>query len=641
MCAIAGVVSECGAAAGDVERMLAAVAHRGPDDRHRLAMPQAVLGHRRLAIIDIEHAKQPMASDDGRFWLTFNGEIYNYRELAPRFAEERPLRTRSDTEVLLRSFEAHGIACLHDLRGMFAFGVLDTRTRRLVLARDPLGQKPLYYWHDGERLAFASEIKALLALEPGLAELDPDALHEYLTLRFVSAPRSMFRRIRKLPPGHYLVFERGRLAVEPYWQLDFTRKRSAPLGEAVDELDERVRDAVQSHLVSDVPVGAFLSGGMDSSLVAATMYAVGESSYPVFTGDVPYRRRSELPYARAVAERYGMTHRHVEIRPVLARALARTLSYLDEPADPLAICLYELAGLARTHVKVVLGGDGGDELFGGYDRYYGNLYASYYALLPPAVRRRVLGPLATKFAGRRRWYRSMEHRLKWLQYLAAERGGARYARSLRYFHFTEEHCERLYTPGFRTAISAFHPERALAQWYDTASAREALDRMLAVDYRARLPDHPVMILDRMTMAHGLEARSPLLDRRLVEYCATLAPELKVQGSRLRVIEKALAERYLPREVLKRPKQGFSSAMPYLLDAQISALQRRLFADSALVADGYLNGGGVAELVAEHRARRADHAQRLWLVATAELWYRLFVRGEESRQVEASLLREVA
>src|SRR5690606_29163169 len=246
-----------------------------------------------------------MASADGRSWLTFNGEIYNYRELAPMLAAHRPLRTRGDTEVLLRLLEEADTQAIAQLRGMFAFAFYDFRRRRLILARDHLGQKPLYYWHDGERFAFASEIKALLALDPGLAEVDPDALHEYLTLRIVTPPRSMFRRIRKLPPAHYLVFENGQIEVQPYWRLDFEPKREVSFEAAVEELDERLREAVDYHLVSDVPVGALLSGGMDSSLITAFMKRCSGRPFETFTGDIPYAGRSDYVYAKAVAERYG------------------------------------------------------------------------------------------------------------------------------------------------------------------------------------------------------------------------------------------------------------------------------------------------------------------------------------------------
>jgi asparagine synthase (glutamine-hydrolysing) len=639
MCGIAGIVGKRDVHSADLLRMTGALAHRGPDDDNCLVAPGVGFGHRRLAIIDVARAKQPMVSDDGRHWITFNGEIYNYRELTCALAAEQPLRTTSDTEVLLRMVAARGLAALRELRGMFAFGVYDFAARRLILARDHLGQKPLYYWHDGERFAFASEIKALLAFDPRLAELDPNALHEYLTLRFVSAPRSMFAKIKKLPPGHYLIFENGKVEVGCYWRLSFVPKRALDFATAVDELDSQVQDAVRHHLVSDVPVGALLSGGMDSSLVVALMNKVSGQAFDTFTGDLPYRGRSEKPYAQAVADRYGMPNHCLEVQPSLARMLPRILWHLDEPADALSVCLYYIAELARKHVKVVLGGDGGDELFGGYDRYYGNTYVDYYALLPAAVRQRLFAPLIDRLSGGS-WYRSVGHRLKWLQYLANTQGGTRYAKSLEYFYVSDQHREQLYTQRFLATIAAFDPERAIVELYESDNAREALDRMLMADSCTRLPDHPVMILDRMTMAHGLEARSPFLDHRLAEYCASLPPQFKVRGRKLRRIEKALAERYVPQQVLQREKQGFSSALTYLLGDELALLHKVLLEDSALVEDGYLRSTGLASLLQAHRSGRMDHGQRLWLLCAAEMWYRMFVRGENASAVETAL-REVA
>jgi asparagine synthase (glutamine-hydrolysing) len=576
-----------------------------------------------------------MQSADKAHLLTFNGEIYNYRDLVPELGREAPLDTHGDTEVLLRLLMREGEAALGKLRGMFAFAYYDFARRRLVAARDHLGQKPFYYWHDGETFAFASEIKGLLALEPALAEMDASALHEYLTLRIITAPRSMFRRIRKLPPGHYLVFENGRVDVRPYWRLDFEPKRKLGFEAAVDELEERAREAVRYHLVSDVPVGAFLSGGMDSSLVTGLMHSVTAEPFETFTGDVPYPGHSDYEYGKAVADRYGLPNRRLPVQPSLTHSLPRVIWHLDEPADALSVCTFHLAELARKHVKVVLGGDGGDELFGGYDRYYGNIYARYYALVPKAVRDRVFAPLIGRLSGGR-WYRSAGHRLKWLHFLASHEGGRRYAKSLGYFYFSEEQRERLYTARFKHTAAAFDPDRSIAELYDSANAVEALDRMLYADDCARLPDHPLMILDRMTMAHGLEARSPFLDHELTEFCATLPSAYKVRGTALRRIEKALARRYVPPATLERSKQGFSSPLPYLLRGEFSRLYDTLLRHSALVEDGWLEAAAVTTLVDEHLAGRQDHGQRLWLLCAAEVWCRIHLRGQQAQDVETAL-----
>ncbi len=620
--------------------MTAAIVHRGPDGEGALVEGEVGFGHCRLAVIDPHGSPQPMRTGDGRSWITFNGEIYNYRDLAPSVAAETPLATHGDTEVLLRLLAREGERALPRLRGMFAFAFYDAHRRRLIAARDHFGQKPFYYWHDGNTFAFASEIKALLALEPGLAEMDPDALHEYLTLRVVTPPRSMFKRIRKLPPAHYLVFENGRVEVKPYWKLGFEPKRRIGFDAALDELDAKAREAVSYHLVSDVPVGAFLSGGMDSSIVTALMHSAIGRAFETFTGDVPYAGHSDYRFGKAVADRYGLANRRLPVSPSLTRSLPRVIWHLDEPADALSVCTYHLAELARQHVKVVLGGDGGDELFGGYDRYYGNVYARYYALLPKIVRERVFAPVIDRLSGGN-WYRSAGHRLKWVHSLAAHEGGRRYAKSLSYFYFTEDYRERVYSERFKRSVAAFDPERGIETLYDAADAKEALDRMLYADDCTRLPDHPLMILDRMTMAHGLEARSPFLDHVLAEYCATLPTAFKVRGTELRRIEKALAKRYVPQEVVTRSKQGFSSPLPYLLRHEFRRLYDTLLRDSALVEDGCLTHTGVAELVGEHLAGRRDHGQRLWLLAAAEIWYRIHMRGEQTDAVESAMLRNAA
>ncbi len=640
MCGIAGVLRPDLVEADALHRMVDSISHRGPDGRGTVVRDGVGFGHVRLAVIDPEASAQPMSTADGRCLITFNGEIYNYRELARELAAEKALTTRGDTEVLLRLLARDGEKALTRLRGMFAFAFYDFRRRRLLLARDHLGQKPLYYWHDGERFAFASEIKALLALEPGLAELDPDALHEYLTLRVVTAPRSMFRRIRKVPPGHYLVFEQGQVEVAPYWRLEFEPKRKLSLGDAVGELDERLREAVAYHLVSDVPVGAFLSGGMDSSLVTALMHEAGAGRFETFTGDVAFGSRSELEHAERVAARYGLPNVRLRIDPSLTRSLPVVIRHLDEPADALSVCVFHLAELARRHVKVVLGGDGGDELFAGYDRYWGNRYVGAYALLPAALRSRVLGPAIARLSGGS-WYRSVGHRLKWLQHVASFDEGRRYAKSLSYFYISDEHRERVYAPALAARIAAFDPERAIAELFDSADAREALDRMIHADVHTRLPDHPLMILDRMTMAHGLEARSPFLDHRVAEFCASLPGRFKVRGGRTRIIEKVLARRYLPPETLRRPKQGFSSPLFYALSGEYPRLYDTLLRDARLVEDGWLRSDGIATLVREHSDGIQDHAQRLWLLCAAEVWYRITLRGEGTEAVEDALLKEAA
>jgi len=517
---------------------------------------------------------------------------------------------------------------------MFAFAIYDFQERKLFVARDHLGQKPLYYHHDRSRFAFASDIKALLAFDPELAEMDETALYEYLTLRVIAPPRSMFRRIRKLPPAHFLVFQNGKIAIERYWELRYEPKRKGDFHEILGELERQVRSTIEYHLVSDVPVGAFLSGGMDSSLVVAMMSGIAKAPIKTFSGDVPYGAFSEIPYAAMVSERYGTEPHNLTIEPSLIRTLPDLVWHLDEPSDPLSVCMYHIARLARREVKVVLGGDGGDELFGGYDRYYGNAFASYYALLPVSVRKHVVGRLLSRLP-EGFWYRSQSHKARWLHNISFYEGAERYAKSLGYFYFSNAAGGRLYTEAFRKAVAWFDPEGCIKDCFDSNNATELLDKMLYADSMVRMPDHPVMILDRMTMAHGLESRSPFLDHKLVEFCASIRPEHKVRRLQLRHIQVELARKYLPRPLVERKKQGFSSPLTYLLAEEFRRLYHTFLQGSRLVAGGYFDGAAVRSMLDEHLEKKSDHGQRLWLLCNAEIWYRMHIEGltrEELRRV---------
>jgi asparagine synthase (glutamine-hydrolysing) len=642
MCGICGIHDPRGVAGDDIRRMVESLRHRGPDDEGLHLGPRIGLGHRRLSIIDLDTGHQPICNEDGSVWIVFNGEIYNYRDLGARLESRHEFKTRSDTEVLLHLYEDHGEQCLRHLRGMFAFAIYDSRSDKLFAARDHLGQKPLFYSHSQERFCFASEIKALITLDPCLRELDGEALCEYLALRIITPPRSMFRRVRKLPPAHFLVHQNGQLTVERYWELEFEPKLSIDYREAVDELDRQVQASVEHHLVSDVPVGAFLSGGLDSSLIVAMMSRFSPEPVQTFTGDLPYKETSELPYARLVSERYQTRNSELTINPSLVEDLPGVIWHLDEPSDPLSTCLFALSRLARERVKVVLVGDGGDELFAGYDRYYGYRYAGYLAALPRAIREHALGALLGLLP-RSTWYRGLTHRISWLQHMSGYDGSARYAKSLRYFYFSDDYMKRILDERFRGTLEFFDPEQGIRRLFDAADEREAVDRMLYADAATRLPDHPVMILDRMSMAHGLEARSPFLDHVLAEFCASLPPAFKIRGRRRRVIQTALAERYVPRRILTRGKQGFASGFTYMMGPQFSVLYDRFLRYSRLVEEGYLNADAVAHVLHEQESGRHDHGSRLWLLLNSELWYRLFIEGQSLEdlrdQMRSALLEE--
>jgi asparagine synthase (glutamine-hydrolysing) len=637
MCGLAGLVSASLDGADALDRMLPAIAHRGPDDEGRHIAPGVALGHRRLSIIDLGTGHQPLQDASGSLWLVANGEIYNYLELRKDLeARGHRFLTNSDCETILHLYSEHGEACVQHLRGMYAFALWDSRKQQLLVARDHLGQKPLFYADETGYFAFASEIKALLALDPSLRELSLEALDQYLALRLIAAPRSMFRRVHKLPPGHLLTVKPGeRARVRRYWSLRYQPKLAGTEDDLTDALEAELLAALKLHLVSDVPVGAFLSGGLDSSLIVAMLARhFVPSALPTFTISIPHSTYNEAPYAREVARQYRTEHHEGALQPNLAESLPTLVWHLDEPSDPLALCTYELAQFARRKVKVVIGGDGGDELFGGYDRYYGFRMATRYAMLPKAVRRHILEPML-KLVPEGGWYKSRGHQLRWLHRMSFRSGGERYAESLSYFYFDRSFRGQLFSPAARVELREFDPEACIREPFDRLDGDD-LDRMLYADSEIRLPDHPVMITDRMTMAHGLEARSPFMDHKLAEFAARLPCSLKVRGNKLRYLQRRLAARYLPQSLLQRPKQGFASALPYLLQTQYRSLYQRCLPGSQLVSDGILRREPIETLLASHLAGHADHSTRLWLLLNAEVWYRMHIKGVAPKQLQEEL-----
>jgi asparagine synthase (glutamine-hydrolysing) len=617
--------------------MCDAIAHRGPDDWGTFVEGGTGLGMRRLSIVDLAGGHQPMTNEDGTVVVVFNGELYNFPSLHDEIvAKGHRFKTRCDTEALVHLYEEYGENMVARLRGMFGFAIWDRPRRRLLLARDHFGQKPLFYTEKGNQLIFASEMKALLADDSSLAELSPRALDQYLTMRFVQPPETFFSRIRALPPGHYLVWEQGQTRIERYWDLSYGPKWTYSEAETLDRIDELLAETVKLHLLSDVPVGAFLSGGLDSTLIASYAARTLGTELRTFSMGIPYRDLNELPYSAAVAARYGTQHHAEEVTPSVVDDLPRLVSALDEPADPLSICLLHLARMTARHVKVVLGGDGGDELFGGYDRYSADRWLDAYRAVPEVVRntvaKQVLRRLPDQFT-----FKSLTHKLRWVDLMARKTGGERYAESLQFFWFNEAHRAELYAPGFRQQLLDSRPDACLLDLYAAPNAQEPIDRMMYVDSMSRLPGQSLTILDRATMAYSLESRSPFLDPRFAEFMARVPTSLKIRGRRLRYLERRLGERYLPPEVLSRRKQGFASPLMYILEGEVRALAPRLLLKSELVRAGYLRAERMKQLVHEHLSRQYDHGNRIWLLLSAEVWYRRYI----SRRSEADLEMEIA
>ncbi len=423
--------------------------------------------------------------------------------------------------------------------------------------------------------------------------------------------------------------------IERYWDLSYGPKWTYGEEELLDRIDALLDETVRLHLTSDVPVGAFLSGGLDSTLVASYAAKALGSELRTFSMGIPYRDLNELPAANAVAARYGTRHFGEEVTPQIVADLPRLVSALDEPADPLSVCLLHLARMTAREVKVVLGGDGGDELFGGYDRYSADRWLDAYRQVPAVLRdlvaTQVLGRMPDQFT-----FKSFTHKLRWVDLMSRKTGGERYAESMQFFWFNEQQRAELYTPAFRSALGANRADACVLELFEGAPAEEAIDRMMYVDTMSRLPGQSLMILDRATMAYSLESRSPFLDPRFAEFMARVPASFKIRGRQLRYLERRLGERYLPPEVLRRKKQGFASPLMYILEGEVRSLAPRLLLQSELVRDGYLRGERIRELVEEHLARRRDHGNRIWLLLTAEVWYRRYISGRSTADLEAEL-----
>ncbi len=605
-------------------RMTSTLTHRGPDADGYLFGEGMALGHRRLSIIDLSTGDQPIYNEDGTKAVVFNGEIYNFRELRTELeARGHRFATASDTETIVHAWEEYGEACVGRLRGMFALALWDLRNRRLLLARDRVGKKPLYYVHDGERLLFASEMKALLADPSVKRALSFEALDDYLTFGAVPAPRTIYRGIEQLPPAHYLVWEGGRVRTSEYWDLVFRKGRQRSEAEYLEEFESIFSEAVRLRMISDVPLGAFLSGGVDSSAVVASMAA--QSSRPVATTTIVFKEDSfnEAPHARAVAEALGTLHREVVVAPQAADILPTLVWHLDEPfADSSALPTYYVSRAARQRVTVVLSGDGGDEVFAGYQWRYGlNLFEHRLRrCLPTWFRRGVLGPLASVWPKGDRLPRPLRWKF-FFRNLSLDTERA-------YFHdmslFTPADKRALLTEEFRRTLNGHDPFALFERHFERVRGLDHLSRILYVDTKAYLANDILVKVDRMAMANSLEVRSPLLDHKVIEFAATLPSAIKYRGGTSKFFLKRHLEGRVPSSVIHRPKQGFSLPLADWLRGDLRAMAKELLLSERAMARGYFVPDHIHRLWNAHQHRIRDHAHHLWALIVLELWHRLFV-----------------
>jgi asparagine synthase (glutamine-hydrolysing) len=626
MCGIAGRFNHLSGApvSADVIRgMCDLIAHRGPDGDGVWTDHAVGLGHRRLAVIDLSPAgRQPMLSADGDLAITFNGEIYNFLELR-RELEGRGhrFRSRSDTEVMLAAYREWGVECLARFRGMFAFALWDANERMLFIARDRVGKKPLHYYVDAHGLTFASEPKAFLADRSFVAEPDLEALSAYLSYQYVPSPLSAFKGVHKLPPAHYLTVRDGRVTVERYWKLSYARKRQVSEADAAAELLERLREAVRLRLISDVPLGAFLSGGIDSSAVVAVMAQLSNAPVKTFSIGFEEEAFNELPYARLVAERYGTEHHEFVVRPDATEIFPQLVWHYNEPfADASAIPTYYLSQLARRHVTVALNGDAGDENFAGYRRYIKRGPARRFDRLPASVRRTVAG-VARAAPAPRQSDSVMYRGRQWLRRLSDTPEG-RYSRALMMFdpELKADVCE----PAFLARAGGEAASGFVLDAFRTSDAPDFVDALLDLDVSYYLSDCLLVKVDIATMAHGLEGRSPMLDHEFMEFAASLPADFKLRGEQTKYIFKQAVRGLLPADVIDRPKKGFSVPLEAWFRNELRELSGDLLLDGRLAARGYFRMEPIRRLLDEHRRGTASWHNQLWTLVMLESWHRMFI-----------------
>ena len=648
MCGIVGLVNW-----GDretLERMNDLQAHRGPDDwgvwEGRFPCGSWVgLGNRRLSIIDLSAAgHMPMSNAEGTIVITYNGELYNAPELRRHLeSKNRAFRSKTDTEVVLQLYEEEGPSCLKRLNGMFAFCICDLRngpnSPSLFMVRDQFGVKPFYYLHHGNRLAFASEVKSLLGLPGFEPRMDLEALHQYLTFLWVPDPKTLLQDVRKLPAGHYALFQSGQLTIERYWDLELP-DRNAGFPEAdeealAEELRERFRRSVRGQMVSDVPIGAFLSAGLDSSSIVAMMAEA--SSHPVRTYTISFPRDHMIgehtlddpAVSRQVAQRFGCEHHEIAVEPKVADLLPRLIWHMDEPvADPAIILTYLICREASSSVKVLLSGIGGDELFAGYRKYYAHNWAKVYRMLPSALRRGVVSPLiralpamrGTPFKGMVRLANKMV------------RSGSlspQDAFLMNCTYLDGAHKAQLYSSELNDRLSSFDAWMQHRLHFGRVSHAEFLNQMLYLDLKAFMVSLNLNYNDKMSMASSIEVRVPFLDPELAHFAACrVPPRLKLRGF-LRPVTKYIFRKaqqsILPKQVLSQPKAGFGAPIDHWLAHDLSEMVDDLLSESQLRKRGLFKPSAVRSLVAAHRSGKADWSLQVWQLLTLEIWMQTYLR----------------
>jgi asparagine synthase (glutamine-hydrolysing) len=624
MCGIAGIVGKKDGSRiheETIQRMCRAIIHRGPDDEGIFVKNHAGLGMRRLSVIDLAGGHQPVFNEDRTIWIVFNGEIYNFPELREELeGRGHCFSSHSDTEVIVHLYEELGEDCVHKLRGMFAFALYDETKQRLLLARDRLGKKPLYYALCKEQLLFASEIKAILAVEPELADVDHQGLLQYMYFGYIPDPATSFESIKKLAPGHLLTFENGKIKIRQYWDLpQYGTHSPKSEEECLEQLEHLLAEAVRIRLISDVPLGAMLSGGTDSSVVVALMARA--SSRPIKTFSIGFRDAefNEAPFARIVAQVFGTEHHELILEPDVVETVETLTRSLEEPfGDSSMLPTYYVSRLAREHVTVALSGDGGDEAFAGYDRYRIHLQDRSHDWIPPwagrLYREQIHPWIPSKVPGKSLVYSIS---LPWQD---------RYTEGVSFQPFQREMA--LLSDDF---VGDSKPLDLFRSYLDRATASDPLSRVLYLDTKTYLPGDILTKVDRMSMLTSLEARVPMLDHVFLEWVTGLGAEWKTRNGTPKYILRKLAEKLgVPKEVLYRRKQGFALPLVHWMRHELKDLILTVLLEPRTLQRGYFNSASVRRLLDEHFKGRRDHSPRIWRLLMFELWHRNFLESFRTR-----------
>lgn len=617
MCGIAGIINLNNHHVNRplLERMCKVIEHRGPDENGFYLYRNVGMGMQRLSIIDLQSGRQPIHNEDRTIWIVYNGETYNYPELRKGLeAKGHKFYTNSDTETIVHLYEEYGDKCVEKMRGMFAFAIWDEKEHRLFLARDRLGIKPLHYYMDNERLIFGSEIKSILST--GIKrDINHTGLSGYFTFNYVPAPETIFKGINKLLPGHILTLHNGHISEKSYWDIDYTKKDTRDISQLSEELIEILKESVRIRLRSDVPFGAFLSGGIDSSTVTAIMSRIMEIPVKTFSIGFEEEDYNELHYATIVAKKFHTDHHEFIVKPDFIDLLPQLVRHFDEPfGDVSAVPTYYVSKLAREHVTMVLSGDGGDELFAGYPRYPKERFTNCYSYLPPWFRTHIIRQILQNLPVKGTFFKKRIERFLWRADLPPLE---RYKMAVGIF--SEEMKEEIFKNTLRD-------DRGLLfdTFFNSEKTNTFIDRLLYTDLKTYLPDDILVKVDRMSMANSLESRVPILDHKFVEFAAAIPDRYKLKGFTMKHIFKETVSKFLPHEIIYRKKKGFGIPIALWFRNELKDFAQDILYSKSLKQRGYFNHKAIENMFKEHQTGTRDFSEHLWTFLIFELWCREYM-----------------